>query len=189
VLLEPVGDEITKLCQLQMSLQSLYGGRLHKRVHLTCQRFELQDEQGLSDLVQHVRINLATIRPFPITANSLVQIEHQFWQTRLLRWRIRVTDNVRCFAQLVEEGLTAAGVSPHFSHTAGQVPTLITALEAIPKADLEHRPTDITFPQYLFTGQQVVLSRIVGRRQFEILETIQLTEESHFGDGIPKFHG
>ncbi|MCP4541418.1 MAG: hypothetical protein GY832_30175 [Chloroflexi bacterium] len=182
VLLEPVGDEITKLRQLQMSLQSLYGGRLHERVHLTCQRFELQDEQGLSDIVQHLEINLATIRPFPLTANSLAQIKSQFWRTRLLRWRIRVTDDVRRFAQLVEEGLIAAGTSPHFSHASGWVPTLITALEAILKVDFEHRPTDTTFPQYLFTGRQVVLSRIAGRRQFEILKIIQLTEESHLTD-------
>jgi hypothetical protein len=182
VLLEPAEDEITELRQLQMSLQSLYGGRLHERVHLTCQRFELGDGQVLPDIVQRLGDSIAALQPFHITASSLVEMEHPFWQTRLLRWRIQVTDDVRRFVQLVERGLVAGGVRPHFSYTSGWVPTLVTALEAIPKLDLEHPPAGIPFPQYLFTGRQVRLSKIVGRRQFEILATIPLTDEPGLTD-------
>jgi hypothetical protein len=174
VLLEPAEDEIAMLRQLQASLQSLCGGRPHERVHLTCQRFELGEERLLPDIIQRLRTDLATIQPFPITAVSLVQVQHQFWQSWLLRWRIQVTSDVQRFAQLVQDGLAAAGVTPHFLHTAGWMPTLVTALEAIPKVDTDHHLSDVTFPQYLFTGRQVVLSKIIGRRRFEILETIHL---------------
>jgi hypothetical protein len=174
VLLEPTEDEIAMLRQLQASLQSLFGGRPHERVHLTCQRFELREERLLPDIIQRLRTGLATIKPFPITAVSLVQVQHQFWRSRLLRWHIQVTSDVQRFAQLVKDSLAAAGVTPHFSPAFGWVPTVVTALEAIPKVDTDHHLGDVTFPQYLFTGRQVVLSKIIGQRQFEILETIRL---------------
>jgi hypothetical protein len=159
-----------------MSLQSLFGGRLHERVHLTCQRFELQEERLLPGVVARLRTNLAAIQPFPITASSLIQIPHSFWQSRLLRWRIQVTSDVRRLAQSVEDGLVAVGVNPHFPYTSGWVPTRVTALEAVPEVDLDRYLSDMPFPQHLFTGRQVVLSKIVGWRQFEILETIQLLD-------------
>ena len=43
VLLEPAEDEIADLRQRQAALQARFGGCPHERVHLTCQRFELQD--------------------------------------------------------------------------------------------------------------------------------------------------
>ena len=192
VLLEPAEDEIPSLRQLQMSLQTLFGGRPHERVHLTCQRFELREERLWPDIVQHLRTHLAAIQPFPITADSLVLFESRFWQSRLLRWRIQVTPDVRRFTRLVENGLVAAHVAPprllrpvtgssvgtlHFSPPSGWVPTLVTALEAIPRANLDRHLSEIAFPQHLFTGRQVVVSKIIGERQFDILETIQLADD------------
>jgi hypothetical protein len=69
----------------------------------------------------------------------------------------------------------AAEVTPHFPQVDGWVPTLVTALEEIPRGDLEPRLSVIEFPQHLFTGRQVIFSKIIGQRQFEILETIQLS--------------
>ncbi len=174
LLLEPAEDETARLGELQTYLQSLFGGRAHEHVHLTCQRFELREQQLLPDVIQHLSTNLAAIQPFPIIASSLVAMEHRFWQLRLLRWQIQVSSDVRRFARLVEDGLEAAGATPHFSFASGWVPTLVTALEAIPKVDLDRCPSELAFPQYLFTGQRVVLSEIVGQRQFKLLETIQL---------------
>jgi hypothetical protein len=179
VLLEPAGDEIAKLHQLQMSLQCLFGGRPHERVHLTCQRFELREERLLPELVHRLRTNLVAIQPFPITASSLAPSEHRFWQSRLLRWHIQVTTDVRRFARRVEDGLVATGVTPHFPQASGWVPTRVTALEAIPRGDLDSRLSDLVFPQHLFTGRQVVVSKIIGQRQFEILETIRLSDNHY----------
>ena len=174
VLLEPAEDGAAAVRKLQMSLQSVFGGRPHERVHLTCQRFEVGQERLNHDLVQHLRSNLAAIQPFAVTAGSLVQVESRFWQSRLLRWRILVTTDVRRFGRLVEDGLVATGVAPHFPHSSGWVPTHVTALEAIPSVDLDRHLSRQHFPQHLFTGRQVVLSKIIGPRQFDILETIQL---------------
>ena len=176
VLLEPAPGKVAQVRRLQRSLQSVFGGQPHPRVHLTCQRFTVAEEGILADIVQHVRTNMTAIRPFPVTARSLVQVEHRFWESRLLRWRIELTDDLLGFARVVENVLVAAQVTPHFPLASGWQPTHVTALEAIPEVDLGHGPASIVCPHPLFTGEQVVLSRILGRRQFDILETIQLVE-------------
>jgi hypothetical protein len=174
VLLEPAEDEIADLRQRQAALQARFGGRPQERVHLTCQRFELQDERLQTDLIRLLRSGLAVVRPFPIVAVSLVQLEHPFWRSRLLRWRIQPSDDLRRLGRIVERALGAVGIRPHFSSASGWEPTLLTALDGIPEVDLERYRDDILFPHHLFTARRVVLSRIRGYRQFEILGTIRL---------------
>jgi hypothetical protein len=174
VLLEPAEEEVADLRQRQVALQARFGGRPHERVHLTCQRFELPDGRLLPDLIRHLRRALVAVRPFLIVAVSLVEAYHRFWGSRLLRWCIQGSDDLRRFEGIVEDALVAAGVRPHFSVTSGWEPTLVTALEAIPEVDLDRHPGDVSLPHHLFVARQVVLSRIKGRREFEILETIEL---------------
>ena len=175
VLLEPSEDEAVNLRQRQMSLQALFGGRLHESVHLTCQRFELHDECLLPDLIRHLGSKLVAVQPFPIVAVSLVQLTHPFWQSRLLRWRIQGTSELQRFGTIVEGTLVTMRITPHFLYTSGWKPTLVTALEAIPEVDLAGYLGDIPLPHHLFVARQVVLSRIKGRKEFEILGTIQLS--------------
>jgi hypothetical protein len=175
VLLEPAEDEIADLRQRQAALQACFGGCPHERVHLTCQRFELRDEHPLPDLVRLLRSELVAVRPFPIVAVSLVQLEHPFWRSRLLRWRIQSSDDLRRLGRMVERALGAVGIRPHFSSASGWEPTLLTALDGIPEVDLGRYRDDIPFPHHLFTARRVVLSRIRGHRQFEILETVRLS--------------
>jgi hypothetical protein len=174
VLLEPAEGEIDELRQRQVGLQARFGGRLHERVHLTCQRFELPDEGLLPGLIQHLRRVLVAVRPFPIVAVSLVQSYHPFWDSRLLRWCIQYPNDLRRFGLIVEDVLIAAGITPHFSVASGWEPTLVTALEAIPEVSIDRHPGGISFPHHLFVARWVVLSRIRARREFEILGTVQL---------------
>jgi len=169
VLVEPAEDEITGLRQRQAALQARFGGRPHERVHLTCQRFELQDEHPLPDLIRLLRSGLVVVRPFSLVAVSLVQLESPFWRSRLLRWCIQSSDDLRRLGRIVERTLAAVDIAPHFSLASGWV----TALDGIPEVDLERNLDDIPFPHHLFTARRVVLSRIRGYRQFEILETIR----------------
>jgi len=175
VLLEPSEDEIAELRQRQMSLQALFGGRPHERVHLTCQRFSLPDERLLPDVIRHLGSQLVAVQPFPIVAVSLVQLTHSFWQSRLLRWRIQGTSDLRRFGAIVEGVLATMGIKSHFSYASGWEPTLVTALEEISELNLDRYLGDIPFPHHLFVARQVVLSRIKGRKEFEILETVQLS--------------
>jgi len=174
VLLEPGEEEIAELRQRQVALQARFGGRPHERVHLTGQRFELLDEYLLPGLIRRLRRALVAVRPFPIVAVSLVQSYHRFWGSRLLRWRIRGSDDLRRFGIIVEDTLVAVGVRPHFAVASGWEPTVVTALEAIAEVDLDGHLGHTPFPHHLFVARWAVLSRIRGRGEFEILETIRL---------------
>ena len=171
VLAEPAQSEAIQIRQKQEILQSLFGGQLHERVHLTCQRFELSDDSVLPQVIQCLRTQLATVRPFSLAAISLVKWDARFWQTKLLRWRIEVTEETQHLCIKIEAGLEAMDIVPHFRSFS---PTLVTALEDISNVNLERGLKEIPFPQHLFTVHQTVLSRILGQRQFEILETMPL---------------
>jgi hypothetical protein len=174
VLLEPAEGEIDELRQRQVALQARFGGRPHERVHLTCQRFELPDEGLLLGLIEHLRRALVAVRSFPIVAVSLVQSYHRFWGSRLLRWRIQASGELRRLGIIVEDTLVDVGIRPHFAVASGWVPTVVTALEAIPEVDLDRQPQGVSFPHHLFVVRRVVLSRIRTRGEFEILDTIRL---------------
>jgi hypothetical protein len=176
VLLIPGEDEAERLRRLQGSLQLILDGLPHDPVHLTCQRFKMVHDDPLPGIIQHLEAKLAVIPPVSIVANSVIQIEHPFWQSNLLRWRIEATDEVSRLSAEIEDGLLAAGITPHFPRDSGWAPALVTALEGItPLADLDHQLNKNLFPLYLFTGRWVVLSRILARREFELLWAMQLT--------------
>jgi hypothetical protein len=176
VLLVPGQDEAERLHRLQASLQLIFGGIPHEPVHLTCQRFKMAHDVPLPGIIQHLEARLAVIPPASIVADSVIRVEHPFWQSSLLRWRIEATDEVRHLAAAIEDGLVAAGITPHFPRDSGWGPTLVTALEGITsRADPDHRLSKDLFPLYLFTGRWVVLSRILAQREFELLWAMQLT--------------
>jgi len=135
----------------------------------------LPEEGLLPDIVRHLKAKLMAYPPLQIVATSLMPVEHSFFRFRVLRWCIQATDAVRRFTQLVEEGLVEAGISPHFPYSPTWSP-VVTALESIPEEDPDQLPGDMAFPQHLFTVRQVVLSKILGQRQFAILATILLEE-------------
>lgn len=177
VLLVPGRDEADRLQRMQASLQLVFGGAPHEPVHLTCQRFDMVHDHPVSDIIQNLEGRLAAVPPVPVVAASMIQVEHPFWQSRLLRWRITVTDRVQCLIKAIEDGLVAASIDPHFPRDSGWMPTLVTALEGIlPGEDPERRLSKEVFPLHLFTGRRVVLSRILSHREFEILWATQLTD-------------
>jgi hypothetical protein len=175
VLLLPGDDELPRLHQLQCSLQARYSGRPHTPVHLTCQRFDVEDETALSLLGSQVRSALDGSPPFPIVATSLVEVASPFWGTRLLRWLIRVTDELHHFCALVDDALVAGGARLHYPHSAGWDPRHVTALEDIPEAETAGHVLGVAYPHDLFLARQVVLSRITGVRDFEILDRLALS--------------
>lgn len=177
VLLVPDQGEADRLHRMQASLRSVFGGTPHEPVHLTCQRFEMAYDHALPDIIHHLEARLAIVPPVSVIATAVVQMEHPFWQSRLLRWRIRVTAEVRHLIESIEDGLVAARVAPHFPRDSGWVPTLVTALEGISlEENLNRRLSEDPFPLHLFAGRWVVLSSILGQREFEILWAMQLTD-------------
>ncbi len=173
ILLQPSEEEAACLRQRQLALQARLGGQPHETVHLTCQRFTLGDESRVTGLIDQVT-KLHTQLPFAIIAVSLIQFEHAFWGTRLLRWQVRVTDELHRFRTLVDDTLTQAGATLHYPFSTSREPWSATALENIPEIDLDSYLAHAEYPHHLFYACQVVLSRIVGRGAFEILAQARL---------------
>lgn len=177
LLLEPAKEEIAQLRQRQRTLQARFGGRPHQRIHLTFQRFEPADTSLWPQIGRNLRASLSAISPVPLVAVSLVQLEPPFWGIRQLRWRVRGSDALQKLGRLTENSLVSAGVTPHFRCGEGWNPTAVTALDEVPELDLEAHLADLPFPQPLFTGRWVVVSKILGRGRFEIVDTIELVDE------------
>ncbi|MCP5107087.1 MAG: hypothetical protein GY950_27120, partial [bacterium] len=71
-MLEPTNTaEIARLDQRLQQLTAVFNGQIVDRVHLTCQRLDIPDENKLAQLVAAARDTLANTRPFPLTAVSL----------------------------------------------------------------------------------------------------------------------
>jgi hypothetical protein len=170
ILLEPAQDGTSFLHERQLALQALFGGRPHETVHLTCQRFDARG-QTESHIIQRLRTAFAAIRPFPIIAASLVQFYSPFWETHLLRWSIQNTTAFQRCRTVIQSTLTELGITAHYPPE--RVP-LVTALEDIPAVSLDDHLRGMVFPHQLFIARQVVLSRIKGPREFDVLDRLTL---------------
>jgi hypothetical protein len=170
VLLEPAEVDLPALRQSQFYLQAVFGGHPTPEIHLTCQRFESSDPQTSSAVVEHLQRFCATLKPIPIIGVSLMQWKPRYSLVHMLRWQIRLTDELRNFCAQLEETLKAAGAKPLY--IPGRFPTLVTALEEIPNSPMDpNRLADSDFPHQLFLGQRIVLSKIIATDVYETLHT------------------
>jgi hypothetical protein len=78
-------------------------------VHVTCQRFNINDGQRLEHIIPTVLWEISLFQWFPIVADSLISFHAAFWQSTVLRWRVRNTEPWQRFQQTVETVLTELG--------------------------------------------------------------------------------
>jgi len=173
ILLEPFReDEITRLRQMQASLQSIFGGTQIDRVHLTCQRFTIRDAQELRNIQSRLSELLGNVEPFPLTALSLQTLYVTFRQTNILKWRIEKTVALRHLTAMLEQTLLGMGIEPLYG--TGFVSSLVAALKGVPELEDSRLAEYEGLPQRLFDGEQVVMSKLCGANEFEILAKIPL---------------
>ena len=173
VLLEPSDRvELKQLRQYQNALQANFGGEPAEVIHLTCQRYEIQQKDQLNDLVENLLKTRNEIKPFPISAVSLSALHEEYRDTNILKWCVQVTDDLMRFLAFIENGLLTSGILP--LQKSWFVPTLVTALVAIHDLNIESKIEGLKFPQYLYYASQFQLSKICAPSEFEILATIQL---------------
>jgi hypothetical protein len=170
-----LAEEIDSLRTRQAALQSLYGGRPMPLIHLTYQRFSGLDvdfsNEKLDALVHEIEALHPNFSPIPVTAVTLVPLYVPFERQNVLKWCVDVSDDLRAFADRLRSALERAQIvslyKPWF------VPTLVTALKGLPsleeRIDPENEATK--FPQHLFTGRHIEISRINARNDYDILAT------------------
>jgi len=173
ILLEPSDQvELKQLRQYQNALQANFDGQPAEVIHLTCQRFEIQREDQLNDLVENLLKSRNEVKPFPIRAVSLLALHEEYRDTNILKWCVQVTDDLKRFLAFIENGLLTSGILP--LQKSWFVPTLVTSLVGIYDLNIESKIERLKFPQYLYYASQFQLSKICAPSEFEILETIQL---------------
>jgi hypothetical protein len=125
-------------------------------------------------VIQALAQELARAQPFPILADSLAVIQSPFWQSRLLRWRVRSTLDLRTFSEQVERALAAEGIRAHFPLEGGWLPRYVTALEDVRAGDVDGFEDGCSFPCRLFDARRLVFSMIEEGHRFRILGRICL---------------
>jgi hypothetical protein len=172
ILLEPTrSEEIDQLRERQLALQSRFGGTPIKHVHLTCQRFASQDEQQITDCVHSLKRALVPTEPIPLTALSLAAHYVQVRRMNVLKWRIEPMRQLRGFVAAIERTLVTTGIEPLYA--SGFVSSLVTALREMPESGASLADQG-GFPHHLFSGSKIVVSRICGADEFEILAHFRL---------------
>jgi hypothetical protein len=169
VLVKPDVSELTPMRQLQAALQARCGGKPYDDLHVTVQRFRLLEAVDLYAVLARLETRLTPLEPLPLLAGRLVRTHHHLLQTDILRWEVEVTATGKLFADLVREGLVAAGVSPHLPDWRPHA----TALVEVPPGNNDpsialHRP------QQLFVARQVTVSQLLGQGQFRVVGSIPL---------------
>src|SRR5712691_6488361 len=89
ILVEPCLQERRRLYAAQTRLQTRFGGRVCSKVHVTCQRFNVNPPQRLGPIVERLCQELASWQDFPMIADSLISFHADFWQSTVLRWQIQ----------------------------------------------------------------------------------------------------
>lgn len=159
LLLEPSDPfEIALLRQRQEMLQLRLGGHIVDPVHLTCQRFELQDECYLDNLLDHLFEIRSFLQFCPLTAIATVPLYSQFRNLHLFKWAVQRTPMLERLCTHLESVLDIEGVTPLYP--PGWVSLLVTALEGIEGPIIHHHSQPLLQPFYLFTPGFVSLSRL-----------------------------
>lgn len=174
VLLRPIGADVVELHRRQRELQASFGGRVHRPVHLTCQRFRLGDRRPRREVIASLVAALEETKPLAVHAASLVVMEHGFWQSRLLRWRVQSRLELKLLGRRLEQVLSSEGIRPHFPLMRGWLPRYVTALEDVPEGEFDAAEGERSFPCRLFEARRMVFSAVEERRRFRILGRVRL---------------
>jgi len=176
VLLTPDPDEALDVRRRQLALQATLGGRVSAPVHLTSQRFEVPDDQPLSEVLEALQTALQTLPAFALTATSFIPLFSRFRQTYILKWCTQESPALRQLGALLESTLVTTRATPHFRYSAGWIATLITALEGLPGLPDDSRLDMVEFPHHLFVARHVLVTRLRAQREFETILRFSLAE-------------
>lgn len=174
VLLVPKEGDAIPAIQIQRDLQDFFGGRPVNPVHVTCDRFELHDQRLLEKIAIRLKHQAKLLPPIPLSAFSVKTIESDFRGGYILKWLVYLNDPLRQWINFVDDTLDAVGVRRFYSSLGDM--RIVTALESIEEIDTGPFLNQATFPQYLFTARQVLLSRILGSGNYEALGHFDLSD-------------
>lgn len=177
VLLTPSDEEeIQQLRQRQEELQRLVGGEPIEPVHLTCQKFELPDDEMILSFSERLETTLDHVTPFAVTAFSACPMYSEFRGSHILKWEVFAGDMLTLACNCIEATIEAHDGSSYYE--PGWTPSLVTALRDIPRGSVKAKLRAVDFPYPLFTANHVVISRFEATSQFETLYEFPFPRQS-----------
>ncbi|MCU0486771.1 MAG: hypothetical protein MUC85_11760 [Anaerolineales bacterium] len=173
LLLEPVDPvEIKDMRKHQFALQEHYGGELMEPVHLTCQRFTLNDEQYYPWLLETLTAFAAQYEPFTLQAQGLLPFYSEYRQVSLLKWEVVLDPRLESFSARLEHILMQPWITSLY--TPGWVSTLVTALVNINPETTQPLERLSSFPHPLFMPGILTISKLQRPSEFEIMDKLPL---------------
>jgi len=171
ILLVPSAQELHLLRQWQEELQTRYGGKPVSHIHITSQRFTPLQQDLEKTCIDKLNEDLQNLHSFPVFTDMLTQFYAPYWDTKVLRWRIQETNAYAAFRDILDNILLNINCPSHFDR---QRYATCTALNMDHEVDLESNPPGRLFPALLFTARKLLISQLVDKNDFEIIETINL---------------
>ena len=171
ILLVPSAQELHLLRQWQAELHTRYGGTPVNHLHITSQRFTPWQGQLQKACINLLNSELQNLPSFPVFTDRIIQFYARYWETLVLRWRVQETEQYSHFRDILDRILVEIDCPSHFDR---QRPASCGALTLNSRVDLEAKPPNRRFPAHLFMAQELLLSQLVDKNTFEIIETIKL---------------
>jgi hypothetical protein len=157
----------------QKALQSCYGGIATNPVHLTCQRFRLDEAEKVRAVLRQLEPALRSFHAQPLIAEKLIALRSDFRGQDVLKWIVRKNETVRWLIEAMETAIEDNGGI--LCYARGEPSTWITTLEGINlTCDDSTYPNGL--PYTLFTPGALRLTRIWSGNQFETVENMELAD-------------
>lgn len=172
LLLLPTGVDLERLTQDQLSWQNKFGGQLVTPIHITVERFSPKNRQLPKNCVNIICENISTLPAFQTEADALIQFFAPYWQSYVLRWRVKESPIWQSFREQVKITLEQIDCPSHFRR---QRHATCTILKLDGKINQLTPPPEISVP--LFYVREVHISTLKERGNFEILERFSLQEQ------------
>jgi len=118
VLLEPTDAvEIARVAQKQRALRAQFGGQIVTPIHLTCARFVAHSPQQVRAFSAHIQANLSNMRSVQLTALGVQTLQFTHINTRILKWRVAITNELQSFVALLAATSISTGVTSLYKFT------------------------------------------------------------------------
>ena len=172
LLLVPTGKDLINLRQKNKELLQLYGGQLVEPIHITVERFSPAEGQFPSECIHKIQHKLQGIQPFQLYADALIQFFAPYWQSPVLRWRVKKSTEWENFRNLLVSTLRAAGCPSHFIRRRH---ASCTILKLEKKIALPDHASKVSQP--LFTLREIWISQLTINQEFKILEKMEIGKQ------------
>jgi hypothetical protein len=169
----PDDEDRERIQALQQELIAEIGGEAAAYVHLTLQRFEIEDSSKESGILDHLEEAANTAEPAEVIAEDLIVTYHRYFDSRSVRWRVDPTPELGRLTLLSAQTILRQGGHSHWPNAEASIAQFMTVIWLNEDAELpSHLLAD--YPRHVMTVRNLEITRLVGEKEFETLRQFSL---------------